>query len=128
MERDRRRERAGEVLAQVTALLADAEAIRVGGTILRGAASKETLVGAQGALVARHGALRGQLLALATGHPSPDVRNRARLLEAALGSYLHSIWWCFVNRLSDEQQRLNANAEDQHAKAVQLLAELLDRI
>lgn len=128
LEGQRRRERAAQVLADVTALLVDAEAIRIGGTILRSRAGPEVLLNSQSTLVTRHGQLRGQLLALSTGHPSAQVRGLARQLEAALGRYLHSIWRTFAVPQQAGLRRPVSESGPDHAEAERLLQELVEAV
>jgi hypothetical protein len=128
LEGQRRRERAAQVLADVTALLVDAEAIRISGTILKAQAGRETLLGSQGTLVNRHGQLRGQLLALSTGHPSPEVRALARQLESALGQYLHSIWMTFALPQQAGLRRPVSERGREHAEVERLLQELVEAV
>jgi len=128
LEGQRRRERAAQVLADVTALLVDAEAVRISGTILISTASRETLLESQGNLVSRHGQLRGQLLALATGHPSEKVRALAGQLEAALGLYLHTIWWAFAVHQQAGLRRPVRDSGPEHAEAERLLTELIEAV
>jgi hypothetical protein len=128
LEGQRRRERAAQVLADVAALLVDAEAVRIGGTALKSRASLETLMQSQGTLVTRLGQLRSQLLALSTGHPSPDVRALARQLESALGRYLQTIWMAFVLPPQAGLQRPLGESGPEYAEAERLLRELIEAV
>jgi hypothetical protein len=127
-EGQRRRERAAQVLADVTALLVDAEAIRISGTTLKSRASLDTLMKSQGTLVTRVGQLRSQLLALSTGHPSPQVRARARQLESALGRYLYAIWVAFALPQQADPRRPVSEGPPEYAEAERLLQELIEAV
>jgi hypothetical protein len=128
LEGQRRRERAAQVLADVTALLVDAEAVRIGGTALKSRASLETLMKSQGTLVTRLGQLRGQLLAQSTGHPSAEVRTLARQLESALSRYLQTIWMAFALPQQAGLQRPIGESGPEHAEAERLLGELIEAV
>jgi hypothetical protein len=128
LEGQRRRERAAQVLADVTALLVDAEAIRIGGMALKRGGNLETLMKSQGTLVTRLAQLRGQLLALATGHPSAEVRTLARQLESALSRYLQTIWMAFALPQQAGLQRPLGESGPEHAEAERLLGELIEAV
>ena len=126
LEGQRRRERAAQVLADVTALLVDAEAIRIGGLAVKHKAELETLMKSQGTLVTRLGQLRGQLLSLSTGHPAAEVQALARRLESVLGRYLQTIWMAFAVPIAFQRSAHDAGPE--HAEAERLLQEPIEAV
>jgi hypothetical protein len=134
-DRHQRRDRAAEVLAEVSELLRDAFVERTLAQYL----SPESLEGATGLdsdrleLQQRHKAAREQLILMAIREPAPEVRRLARELEKAMDSSLHSVSYKRASRDAGEVAapilaELAAKGEQDHFKALALLDELVEAL
>jgi hypothetical protein len=120
-ERDSRRERYAELLGDLETLLVDADTIRRTGALIGGLVTKEVLEESKEWIETKCGRLRRPLSALANGHPSPEVQNLARRLQAALVACLHTAWWGAQEQGSPQLADL---AKEKHEEAQRLLGEL----
>jgi hypothetical protein len=137
-ERDRRRERSGEILAEITALLDDADP----GSLELDASPdsyNKTLV----RLSERRSTIRLRLLTLAASHPSRDVRDLAGRLDRALleslgttGLYLDDLVGRGIQPSLDdvifgrvkEAAEAERDAKQDYDEALRLLAQLVEAI
>jgi hypothetical protein len=124
MERDRRRERAAEILAEVQALLTDANPDRLGIN-----ANEATFERTFTAFHERWQKIRIPLLTLAANHQSKRVRDLARRLEVATANALTQAQWLVRDVLSRRDlSDTRDTANQDHAAASKLLDELLEAI
>jgi hypothetical protein len=119
IERDRRRERAAEILGEVALLLDDADRKFKAIWHIPG---QEVM----GPLAQRHQSLRNQLFVLAAAHPSRRVWTLSRQLEEALFQVIIGIEIWIDDRRGDQpgHEAAKATAQEDHATAVRLLEQL----
>jgi hypothetical protein len=133
IERQQRRDRAAEVLADVSELLGDSAIQRT----LAEALAPESMGAAErhyaDHLQPRLKAAREQLILMAIREPSPEVRRLARQLEKAVDSSLHSTSYMLASRTAEGTAgpilaKLAADSEQDHFKALALLDELVEKL
>jgi hypothetical protein len=137
IERQQRRDRAAEVLAEVSALLRDSSVQRTLAEHLPEEAVKTLRFDTQD-LQPRQKAAREQLILMAIREPSPEVRCLARELEKALDNSLHSTSYKLASRSAASRSagkavapilaKLAADSEQDHFKALALLDELVEKL
>jgi hypothetical protein len=134
IERQERRDRAAALLAEVSALLKDSlrqhgimDAVSPESRVMR-----ESLRSEVEKLTDRQKVVREQLVAMAIGAPTPEVRRLVRDLEGALDSSLLTTWF----RLNSRRGGLNVpvlakfaeNGKQEHFQALALLDELIEAL
>lgn len=119
IERDRRRERAAEILGEAALLLDDADTKFKAIWHIPG--HKVT-----GPLAQRHQTLRNELFVLAAAHPSREVWTLSRQLEEALFQTITGIEIWIDDRRGDrpDHEAAKATAQEAHATAVRLPEQL----
>jgi hypothetical protein len=122
-ERDQRRQRAVEVVAEVKALLTDANPGRLALN-----ANQETFEKSFAALGERWQRIRVPLLTLWGGHPSKQVRDLARELEIATANTLIQTQWLVSDVLLSRDLDTHEEAMRWHAQATDVLNRLLEAI
>jgi hypothetical protein len=123
LERQRRRERAAEVLADVTALLEEANPWRVK-QWRRGTADDVMKT-----FENQHDKLQVKLVALAASQPSPRRRRLVRQLDAAVAVSLKSTR-SLLEQMWDGKERTVGmdTVEHAHLEAKRVLAKLVDKL
>jgi hypothetical protein len=132
VDRQQRRERAAELLAEVSALPTDAATSRklldIGAPT--GDPLPEELRAGVNAIYRRQKAASEQLLLMAIREPSPKVRQLARSLEKVLSSSVTSVSMSLSSRAVPEVAPMLADSiargEQKHRKALALLDELVE--
>jgi hypothetical protein len=124
MERERRREQAGAVLAEVRALLTDINPDPFGLFITR-----ETLSSVLPPLHERWQRARIPLLTLAVVHPAKRVRNLARQLEQSASGALNALA-VFASDVAGRTEHTDSRqvANQRHKGATSLLTQLEEAI
>lgn len=118
-EQQQRRERAADVLAEVTALLEDANPV-----VLDHGDPEQTLM----ALIQRRDKLRMGLLRLATAHPAAPVRELAGRLDTLLWSSLNAMSYVVGRLRTDGDEHRREVAKGMHGKTMEALGELIDAV
>jgi hypothetical protein len=123
LERQRRRGRAAEVLADVTALLEEADPWRVkqwhGGTVDDAMKPFED----------RRDKLRVKLVTLAASQPSRRRRRMIRQLDSAVAVSLKSTRSLLESMWDRKERTISMDtAEDAHLEAKRVLAKLVDKL
>jgi hypothetical protein len=123
-DRDQRRDRAAEVIAEVKALLTDMNPERLGFN-----ARQETFDMTLAELEERWQRLRVPLLTLWGGHPSKEVRDLSREIEIAAGNTLIDGKWFVADLLrGKDHEEAHDNARLWHERATKLVNEVLEAI
>jgi hypothetical protein len=124
MDRNRRREQAGAVLAEVRALLTDIEPDPFGLFITR-----ETLSSVLSPLQERWQRARIPLLTLAVTHPAEQVRDLARQLERSASAALNAVA-VFASDVAGRDDHTDSRqvANQRHQQASSLLTQLEEAI
>jgi hypothetical protein len=124
IERTQRRERAAEVLAEVTAFLTDVNPDQLGFN-----ASKEWSREILKELEERRQRIRIPLLTLSGSHPSPEVRVLAGQLEVQLAKTMNRTMYFVLDLLMHRDvESIREDANRDHEHALRLLDLLLDAI
>jgi hypothetical protein len=132
IERQQRRERAAEDLAEVSAILRILEMEEQSVVQRSGEEYKRELLGTLEALRARLQAASAQLLGMAIREPSFEVRRLARKLERALSESVVLTTVGLVGRALESESpalaRLNASAKETRTSTEGLLDELVEAL
>jgi hypothetical protein len=124
VDRDQRRDRAAEVIAEVKALLTDLNPERLGFNAHEG-----TFDTSFTRLEERWQRLRVPLLTLWGGHPSKQVRDLSRDLEIAATNTLINGKWFVVDLLrGKDSEEAHENARLWHERETKLVNEVLEAI
>jgi hypothetical protein len=138
VERQQRRDRAAVVLAEASALLASSKAHWMAVDLIAG--RSRPIMDAYRAdydvLKDRQKIVSEQLITMAIGEPSPEVRRLAQELKAAVQESVDAAWWRL--RLVDQQPgedpvdpsivRTVKDGLQRHDKAMTLLSELVEAL
>jgi hypothetical protein len=132
VERQQRRERAAEILAEVSAILRILEMEEQSVVQRSGEEYKRELLGTLEALGARLQAASAQLLGMAIREPNSEVRRLARKLERALSESVVLSTVILVGRALESESpvlaRLDASAKETRAGTEGLLDELVEAL
>lgn len=135
IERQQRRDRAAALLAEVSALLKDSlrqhgimDAVPPESRVMR-----ESLRSEVEGLKDRQKVVREQLVAMAIGAPSPEVRHLVQEVERALDLSLSSTWFRLYSRPGGRVTipalaKFAENGQQEHFKALALLDELIEAL
>jgi hypothetical protein len=138
VERQQRRDRAAVLLAEASALLSSSKAHWLAVDLIAGRSRPimDAYRADYDALQDRQRVVCEQLLAMAIGEPSPEVRRLAQELNAALRDSVRATWWRLrlVDRKEDEAPVDPSTAQTvedglhTHNKAMTLVDELVEAL